>query len=76
MIAPVIDSCMSRRVQRYGGSVNENEKGAFSIVFSDLLAASSMGQIAGMNLQSPSFHNLNQHLFTTKIVKIIVPVWL
>jgi hypothetical protein len=51
-----------------------NEKGAFGIAFSVQLAGSSMGQIAGINLQSPNHHNPNQHLFTTKTVKIIVPV--
>jgi hypothetical protein len=54
----------------------DNEKGAFGIAFSVQLAASSTGKIAGINLQSPNRHNPNQHLFTTKIVKIIVPVWL
>ncbi|GEM_PF-3497077 len=31
-------------------------------------------KITGINLQSPSIHNPNQHLFTTKTIKIIVPV--
>lgn len=52
----------------------KNEKGAFGTVVSVQLVASSMGQIAGMNLQSPNFHNPNQHLFTTKIVKIFATV--
>lgn len=52
----------------------KNEKGAFGIVVSVQLVASSMGQIAGINLQSPNFHNPNQHLFTTKIVKISATV--
>ncbi|MDD3942034.1 MAG: hypothetical protein PHR90_06125, partial [Sphaerochaetaceae bacterium] len=57
-----------------GPRMSINEKGAFGIAFSVQLAGSSMGQIAGINLQLPNRHNPNQHLFTTKTVKIIVPV--
>jgi len=51
-----------------------HEKGAFGIALSVQLTASSVWYTARFRLQSPYTYNPNQHLFTTKTIKISVSV--